>query len=65
MRRRIPLCLICMGDGVTHEVHVAALPCRAAQELDPGRLGLAVADRYAQHLAPAFGDDAHSDDDCG
>ena len=35
---------------------------RAAQELGPERLGLAVADGHAQHLAPAVGVDRHGDD---
>ena len=39
-----------------------AAPGEAAQELDPERLGLAVADGHAEHLAPAVGVDADGDD---
>ena len=35
-----------------------AAPREAAQEFDPERLGLAVPDRHAEHLAPAVGVDA-------
>ena len=36
---------------------------KRAQKLDPERLGLAVTDGHAQHLAPAVGVDADGDDD--
>ena len=36
---------------------------QAAQELDPERLGLAMADGHAEHLASAIGVDADGDDD--
>ena len=36
-----------------------------AQELDPERLGLAVADRHAEHLVPAVGVDADGNDHRG
>jgi hypothetical protein len=39
-----------------------ATPGRTAQELGPERLGLAVADGHAQHLAAAVGVDGHSND---
>ena len=42
-----------------------ATPGQAAQQLCPERLGLAVAGGHAEHLAPAIGVHAHSDDDGG
>lgn len=39
-----------------------AAPGEAAQEFDPERLGFAVADGHAEHLAPAVGIDAHGND---
>ncbi len=39
-----------------------AAPGQAAQEFDPERLGLTVAGRHAEHLAPAVGVDAHGHD---
>jgi len=53
--------LMSIGD---HQLDAAqAAPGEGAQELDPKRLGLAVADRHAQHLAPAVVVDANSNDD--
>src|SRR3954447_13017643 len=47
-----------------HQLRPAqAAPCQAAQELAPERLGLAVADRHAEHLAPPVGVDPDGDDD--
>ena len=47
-----------------HQLRPAqAATCQAAQELDPERLGLAVADRHAEHLTPPVGVDADGDDD--
>ena len=40
-----------------------AAPGEGAQELDPKRLGLAVADRHAQHLAAPVAVDADGNDD--
>src|SRR5207302_6938772 len=40
-----------------------AATCQATQELDPERLGLAMADGHAEHLASSVGVDANSDDD--
>ena len=37
-------------------------PRRTTKELDPERIGLAVAGRHAEHLAPAVGVDADGDD---
>src|SRR5437868_10785270 len=38
-----------------HQLRPAqAATCQAAQELDPERLGLAVAERHAEHLAPTI-----------
>ena len=51
-----------MGIG-DHQLDAAqAAPGQTAQELGPERLGLAVADRHAQHFAAAIGVDANSDD---
>src|SRR2546430_14915267 len=39
-----------------HQLRPAqAATCQPAQELDPERLGLAVAERHAEHLAPTIG----------
>src|SRR5216683_2126331 len=47
-----------------HQLRAAqAATCQAAQELDPERLGLAVADGHAKHLAPSVGVDTDGDDD--
>ena len=47
-----------------HQLHAPeAAAGERAQELDPERLGLAVADAHAQHLAPAVGINADGDDD--
>lgn len=40
----------------------ARLRRNSTQELDPERFGLAVAGGHAEHLAPAIGVDADSDD---
>jgi hypothetical protein len=41
-----------------HQLRAAqAATCQAAQELDPEWLGLTVADRHAEHLAPPVGVD--------
>ena len=46
-----------------HQLRAAqAASCQAAQELDPERLGLAVADGHAEHLAPPVVVDADRDD---
>jgi hypothetical protein len=47
-------------DDELHPAQAAA--GEAAQELDPERLGLAVADGHAEHLAPAIGIDADRHD---
>ncbi len=50
-----------IGD---HQLDAAqAAPGKRTKELDPEGLSLAVADRHAQHLAPAVVVDANSNDD--
>ena len=51
-----------MGIG-DHQLDAAhAAPGEGAQELNPQSLGLAVADRYAQHLAALVAVDADGND---
>jgi len=49
-----------IGDQQLDAAHAA--PGEGAQELDPKRLGLAVTDRHAQHLAALVAVDADGND---
>ena len=53
--------LVRIGDDQLHAPQAAM--AEAAQELDPERLGLAVANAHAQHLAPSVGVDRDGNDD--